>query len=291
MTTSVQGRPLRAIVLGSRGMLGSDLVQCAPAGTTLWTGFPNAEQLDIRNARSIARLLDEFVPSIVLNAAAYTKVDDAEQNVEIASAVNGTAVGALGTTCAARSIPVVHFSTDYVVPGTGGRPYREVDPVSPVNAYGESKLLGERLLRASGADALILRTQWLFGSNGRSFPRTMWERARAGLVTRVVDDQRGRPTYTRHLAAATWALIEHGARGLFHVTNEGEATWFELAARVFDAADARHLLSSCATSDYPTPAHRPAYSVLDNSRFKQAAQSALPNWTAALDEFMSSFPK
>jgi dTDP-4-dehydrorhamnose reductase len=139
----------------------------------------------------------------------------------------------------------VHFSTDYVFDGKASRPYREDTPTKPVNAYGESKLAGEKALAQTGADWLIVRTQWLFGVNGKSFPRTMWERAHAGLETRVVRDQTGRPTFSHDLAVAVWALIARGTPGVMHVANDGQATWFDVAAHVFARAGRPDGTSRC----------------------------------------------
>lgn len=275
---------LKVLVLGAGGMLGSDLVSTAPPGVAITRGL-DAARLDITDKPSIAHVLDTLKPATVINAAAYTKVDDAETNEERAFAVNSTAVGELGMACGMRGIKVVHFSTDYVFPGTSATSYREDDPVGPVNAYGRSKLAGEEALRASGAEMLIVRTQWLFGVNGRSFPRTMWERARARLATRVVADQYGRPTFTEDLAIATWRLIAVNARGTFHITNEGEATWFEVAQRVFEGEACTDLLSACGTDEYATRARRPRYSVLDTARFQAVAENRLPHWTDALNRF------
>jgi dTDP-4-dehydrorhamnose reductase len=222
----------------------------------------------------------------VINATAYTAVDRAETERALAFAVNGDAVAALTRACVERDIGVVHYGTDYVFDGRGTRPWREDDPVAPLNAYGESKRAGEAALLESGARHLMLRTQWLYGIHGKSFPRTMWERAVAGQATRVVADQHGSPTYTVDLARATWALLAREVTGLFHATNAGEATWFDLARRVFDAAGRGELLSPCNTEDYPTPARRPGFSVLDGARLR-ATGTVMRPWEAALDEFLA----
>jgi dTDP-4-dehydrorhamnose reductase len=188
---------------------------------------------------------------------------------------------------ARRQIAVVHFSTDYVFPGTAKTPYREADPVAPINAYGASKWRGEEAVRASGAHALILRTQWLFGPAGKSFPRLMWERASAEMPTRVVDDQHGRPTYTRDLAIATWRLVERRASGTVHVTNGGaDATWYDVAREVFTRAGTGSLLSRCSTAEYPTRARRPAYSVLCTEELERLLGAPLPDWRDALGRFL-----
>jgi dTDP-4-dehydrorhamnose reductase len=201
--------------------------------------------------------------------------------------VNGEAVRSLAAACACRGIALAHFSTDYVVDGESARPYREDDAPAPHSVYGASKLAGERGVRESGAEHLVLRTQWLFGEAGRSFPRTMWERARRGEPTRVVGDQWGRPTWTRDLAAATWRLLAGPARGILHVTSSGApTTWYDVARAVFDAAGAPSLLSRCTTEEYPTPARRPAYGVLDTTRLESEIGISMMPWREALERFV-----
>lgn len=275
---------MRVLLLGAGGMLATDLAREAPPHVDL-RSLSHAE-CDITDAAALDRELGRVAADVVINATAYTAVDRAETERELANRVNGHAVGQLGMLCAERGARVIHFSTDYVFPGDASRPYREDDPVAPLNAYGASKLLGETLLARSGARYCVVRTQWLFGRNGRSFPRTMWERARAGQPTRVVSDQQGRPTYTVDLARATWAVMAAGTTGILHAANQGATSWFGLAQRVFDRLGAGELLSPCATTDYPTPAKRPAFSVLDTSRLEAIPGGAMPPWEDAVDRFL-----
>jgi dTDP-4-dehydrorhamnose reductase len=275
---------MRALILGAGGMLGHDLVRTAP--TDLDVRPLTKSDLDITDTTSLAALIGHLKPAVIVNAAAYTAVDRAEAEREQAFRVNAEAVGELGRIAARTGARVVHFSTDYVFDGTASEPYREDSPTQPVNAYGESKLAGEEALETSGADWLIVRTQWLFGLNGKSFPRTMRERAQAGLATKVVRDQMGRPTYTHDLAQAVWALIGRGAKGLVHVANDGQATWFDIAAQVFERARRRDLLTACTTADFPTPARRPHYSVLDTGHLEQTLGRRLPPWPEAVGRFL-----
>ena len=275
---------MRALVLGAGGMLGHDLVRAALSGTELHPF--SRQQLDVTDARALAGRVSALRPDVILNAAAYTAVDRAEAETKQAWRVNAEAVGELGRIAAATGARVVHFSTDYVFDGNASRPYREDSPTDPVNAYGATKLAGEEALRRSGADWLIVRTQWLFGVNGKSFPRTMWERARAGLTTKVVTDQTGRPTYSHDVAPAVWKLIDDGVSGVMHIANDGEATWFDVAARVFERAGRRDLLTACSTADFPTAARRPRYSVLDTTRLDERLGGPLPPWADAVDRFL-----
>src|SRR5690348_15173096 len=273
---------MRALILGAGGMLGHDLVRTAPR---IDLQSLTRQQLDITDTAALARRVTELRPDIILNAAGYTAVDRAEAEREQAFRVNAEAVGELGRIAARTGARVVHFSTVYVFDGTASEPYREDSPTKPVNAYGESKLAGEEALKAGGADWLIVRTQWLFGVNGKSFPRTMWERARAGLATKVVQDQTGRPTYSHDLAAVMWTLIAKETRGVIHLGNDGQATWFDVATRVFARAGTPELLTACSTADFPTPARRPTYSVLATSRLEELGVR-MPPWQQAVERLL-----
>lgn len=276
---------MRALLLGAGGMLGHDLARTAPPRTDLHAF--TRQELDITATRALAACVSDLRPDVILNTAAYTAVDRAETERDLCFRVNAEAVGELGRLASRAGARVVQFSTDYVFDGKASRPYREDSPTDPVNAYGASKLAGEKALEESGADRLIVRTQWLFGVNGKSFPRTMWERARAGLETKVVRDQTGRPTYSHDLAFAVWALIGRGASGVVHAANDGQATWFDVAARVFAHAGRTDLLSACSTVDFPTPARRPTYSVLDTTRCEQEFAERLPPWDQAVERFLA----
>lgn len=275
---------MRALLLGAGGMLGSDLVSTSPREIELEPRDRNGA--DVTDARAVATVLDLVKPDVVVNATGFTAVDRAETETSEAFAINANAVAALGQLCAERNIRVIHFSTDYVFDGTATRPYREDDGVAPLSVYGRSKLAGEKELRDSGAPFAILRTQWLFGLHGSSFPRTMWERASQQKSTRVVNDQLGRPTYTVDLARATWRVVLANLTGIYHVANTGAATWFDVAKQVFETAGMSHLLEPCTSAEFPRPAPRPARSVLDTSKFETALHTSLPHWSEALAAFL-----
>jgi dTDP-4-dehydrorhamnose reductase len=272
-------------------MLAHDVVAEAPAGVEL-VALPKAE-LDITDRAALHRTVIETRPDVVINAAAYTNVDGAEREPDLAQAVNGEAPGLIGRAARDAGALVLQYSTDYVFAGKAKQPLREDGPTAPLGIYGASKLAGERALAESRARHLIVRTQWLFGRHGRSFPRTMWERARSGTATRVVNDQTGRPTYTVDLARATWVLLTTAGRadahgeGVIHVANGGRATWYDVARRVFEAAGAAALLTTCTTQEYPTPARRPAWSVLDTTRYDRLSSAPLPPWEDAVDRFLN----
>ena len=277
---------MRVLLLGAGGMLGHDIAASAPPATLV--SVPSRSDLDVTDETALLRTVEECSPEAIINATGYTQVDDAERHPEQAFAVNATAVASLAAIAAARDIVVVHFSTDYVFNGNSTAPYAEDSPPDPLNVYGASKLAGERALVASGARHLLIRSQWLFGVHGRSFPRTMLERARQSLSTRVVTDQIGRPTFTIDLAGAMWRLLEMGATGAFHVANAQQASWFEVAQRMFAATGRIALLQGVTSAEYGARARRPAYSVLDTSRYTRATGDSLPSWQDALDRFSRS---
>jgi dTDP-4-dehydrorhamnose reductase len=265
-------------------MLGHDLVQTAPSSVSL-LALSHAD-LDILQPEAIEARLRDFRPDVVINASGYTAVDKAETEAAEAFAVNATGVGLFARATARHNAVLVHYSTDYVFDGLASAPYPETAPTNPLNVYGASKLAGEHAIKESGAKALVIRTQWLFGQHGHSFPRVMWGRARQGASTRVVADQFGRPTSTRDLATATWTLVGLGVTGLTHVANAGSASWFDVAERVFARVGASRLVERCSTADYPLPATRPPRSLLDTAAYCAATGRDLPNWRDALDRFL-----
>ena len=284
---------MRVLLFGAGGMLARDLVSHTPPSIEV-VPHPRSAT-DVTSEQQVAAALRDARPDLVINCAAYTNVDRAESESAVAFAVNGEGPAIIGRAVErwSRETRVVHYSTDYVFNGRSTLPYGEEDGPDPLGAYGASKLAGERALAASGARYLIIRTQWLFGLTGRSFPRTMWDRARAGQATRVVNDQRGRPTYTVDLARSTWLLFTGEASRerirpvtILHVANAGSATWYDVASRVFEAAAAGRALTACGTADYPSPAPRPVHSVLDTTRFESVSGDQLPSWQDAVDRFL-----
>lgn len=276
--------PRRVLLTGARGMLGQALWAARP--TSLEVVALGRDDLDIADRGAVRDAVARIRPEWIINAAAYTAVDRAETEESEATRVNGEAVGHLAEAATRCDAGVVHFGSDYVFDGRATSPYPEDADPNPLGAYGRSKLHGEVLLRSAGARFLLVRTQWLFGPGGKSFPLTMWQRARNGQPTRVVNDQFGSPTSTVDLARATWGLI--GREGTIHVVNRGVASWFDVASHVFQWAGARHLLTPCQSADYPVLAPRPAYSALDTARFEQLTGGALPDWPIALSQFLDT---
>lgn len=250
------------------------------------------DALDLTSSPSEIRTVIAGLPSgldVLINAAAYTNVDGAETEPDLAYQVNATAPASLAQACAALDLPFIHISTDYVFDGEADQPYQTDDDTDPLGVYGASKLDGELAVLESGARALILRTSWVYDGEGRNFLTTMLRLAETRSQLSVVDDQIGRPTYTGHLAAAIFKAAEIIAAEtdfeteIYHVTNGGEQiSWADFAKAIFKAKGLDVQVENIPTSDYPTPAERPAYSVLDTDSFERTFHHPLPEWQAGL---------
>lgn len=295
---------LRILVLGANGMVGWEAVRaCAPLGTIIGAG---RDRVDIAERAQLVTLLDGQQPDVIINAAAYTAVDQAENEKEAAMRANRDAPAVLGAWARDHHAAVIHFSTDYVFDGTKTSAYAEHDETHPLSVYGESKLLGEHALADSGCAHLILRTSWVYATRGRNFALTMLRLARSRQELRVVSDQHGAPTWARALAQTVAALVARAGAtradvvgqlrdrgGVFHASCGGQTTWHGFARRVLDrVADSQRVCTSVqpiASADYPTAAARPRNSVLDNTRLQQQWAVALPAWDAALDMALDGF--
>lgn len=233
-------------------------------------------ELDLTRPETIETALLPGV-RVVINCAAYTDVDGAESDEAAATLVNGFAVSALAERCREIGATLVHFSTDYVFAGVSDAPYPVDAPIAPLNAYGRSKALGESKIRDARGNHLILRTSWLYAPWGKNFVRTMAHLSADRDSLRVVSDQRGRPTSVEHLAQATLALLDADARGTLHVTDGGECSWFEFASAVVSELHPSCGVEPCASDEFPRPAPRPSYSVLD-LEVTEALIGAMPDW-------------
>jgi dTDP-4-dehydrorhamnose reductase len=251
------------LLLGARGMLGRAWTARLERDGREHRGL-DLPELDVTVPGAVAGAFPEGC-RLVVNCSGYTDVDGAERHPEAAEAVNAAAVGLIAAACRERGALLVHYSTDYVFGGTARRPYAPDAPTGPLNVYGRSKLRGEELLRASGGEHLLVRTSWLYAPWGKNFVRTIAALARRGAPLRVVDDQTGRPTSAEGLAAGTLGLLHAGARGTFHLTDGGQCTWFDFAVRVAAGVNPACRVERCSTAEFPRPARRPAWSVLDTS--------------------------
>lgn len=251
------------MIVGYTGMLGHELTQvCEVTGrrTILLAG---PDDLDITDRAAVQEAINDSSAGVVINATGYTDVDGAETNAHAADAVNRLGVLHLAEACRDHGALLVHYSTDYVFNGEGDRPYPIDAPVSPQSVYGRTKLAGEKAIVESGADHLIIRTSWLFAPHGENFLLTILRLAHDRDDLKVVADQTGRPTAAGDLAKMTLALIDHEKRGVFHAANDGSCTWYEFASEIVKVAGLDCVVRPCKTEEFPRPAPRPRYSVLD----------------------------
>lgn len=269
---------MKILITGSTGQLGKALLRQADAAPEPVIGFTH-RQLDITDTTRLEKALADRQPAVVINAAAYTDVDRSEQEPQKAFAVNTKGPSYLAACCAKSDIPLVHISTDYVFDGTKNSPYKETDPIAPLGIYGQSKADGEHAVRTLCARHVIIRTAWLYGVDGRNFVKTMLKLGRERESLRVVADQYGSPTCADDLAAAVYVIlrrIRHKKNipwGTYHFNGKGVTTWYEFADTIFDYARRfgkmrLQRVEPITTAEYPTPARRPPYSVLDCARIK-----------------------
>ncbi|MEA2355733.1 MAG: dTDP-4-dehydrorhamnose reductase [Solirubrobacteraceae bacterium] len=274
----------RVLVTGAGGMLGRDVVGAAGAGGLEAVGLGRAE-LDITDPAAVGAALGDVRPDVVVNCAAWTDVDGAEDHEEAAFAVNATGAGVLARAATRVGARLVHVSTDYVFDGAAARAYRESDPVAPGSAYGRTKLAGEDAVLAAGGGHVVVRSSWLFGPGGRCFPATMLGLADAGRrEVGVVVDQVGCPTFTGHLAPALLEAGARGAPGVHHIAGAGHCSWHELAVEVFRRAGVDMRVRVLTTAEMPRPAPRPAWSVLGSER---PDPIVLPAWEDGVAAYLA----
>lgn len=271
----------RWMVTGAGGMLGQELTGALRQAGERVTALDRAG-LDVTDPAAVTDCLAATGPAVVVNCAAWTAVDLAEEREAEALAVNGTGAANLAAACARRGARLVQISTDYVFGAAGRDRYAEDDPPAPLNAYGRTKLAGERAVLATGG--WVVRTAWLYGAHGPNFVRTMLGRAQSGAAVTVVDDQRGQPTWTAEVAGRVLALAQSGAApGVYHATGAGSTTWYGLAREVYRLAGADPaLVTPVTTAAYPRPAARPGCSVLGHDGWAQAGLAAPADWADAL---------
>ena len=290
----------KILVFGANGQVGRALVGNAPQ---LTTGFDRSSA-DICCEDAIRRAVRDHPPLAIVNAAAYTAVDKAEVELEQALRVNRDGAALLAAAASAAGVPFIHISTDYVFDGTRRTPYREDDPMAPLSAYGLSKVEGERAVREMCAKHIILRTSWVYSPYGTNFVRTMLRLADGREELRIVNDQLGCPTAAADMASAILAIVEHvrapnfSSWGAYHYCGRDEVTWYRFAELIFQAAERRGWKSPClvpiSTAGYPTPARRPAYSVLSTEKVQRtfgiASRPLGESLGECLDELMSPLP-
>jgi dTDP-4-dehydrorhamnose reductase len=276
---------LRILVTGAGGQLGGEV---AAAGAERGHDVvpTTRSECDVLDPAGVGRVLDSHSPAVVINCAAWTDVEGAENNSDGAFALNAMAPRILAAACASRDILLVHISTDYVFNGSGSSPLDEWTPPAPLSLYGASKLAGEREVRAVARRHQVIRSSWLYGRDGPNFVLTILRRAEQGKELRVVADQTGTPTWTGHLAPALLRVAERGIPGTYHLTNTGETTWHGFAGAILQAAGRDEHVTPISAADYPSQAARPAYSVLDNRAWRILGEAPLPDWREGLAAYV-----
>ncbi len=273
----------RIAVLGGRGMLGSDLVQ-----TCRQQGFApivfDLPEFDINNADHVQQAVSDA--EIIVNCAAYTNVDGAESQAELAYKVNADAVGRLGTIARQAGKWILHISTDFVFDGRGDKPYVETDHPNPINTYGKTKLAGEQLLARSGCEHCIVRVEWTYGSAGNNFVTKLIQRAKSQDMLKVVDDQTGSPTATTQAAGAICELLRKKPEGIYHFANAGYVTRYGMAQFIFERLSMNVNLVPCKTSDFPSPATRPLNSRFNCGKISDLLDEPIDSWKGPLELFL-----
>lgn len=275
----------KIVILGGKGMLGTDLVKtCQKQNFNI--KIYDLPEFDITNFRQLEKAVNSA--DIVINCAAYTNVDGAEKEKELAYKVNAEAVGHLGAIARDNDIWVLHISTDFVFDGMREKPYLETDTPNPVNEYGRTKLAGEKLLEQSGCKYGIMRVEWTYGTAGNNFVSKLIQRARTDDTVNVVDDQVGSPTATTEVSHAIINMMDKKPEGLFHFANAGYVSRYEMAGFIFDKLKMDVNLMPCKTSDYVTPAARPLNSRFDCSKITEILGEPIESWQTVLERYLNN---
>jgi dTDP-4-dehydrorhamnose reductase len=277
----------RLLITGAGGLLGNEISNAFRAEYEVFA--TDVKECDVTDPADCRRVIREFRPETVIHCAAYTAVDRAEIEKTLAFKVNAEGTGNLARECREYGALLVTYGTDYVFDGTSGRPYKEEDPVNPLSVYGRSKLEAEKALRKEGPEHLLVRSQWLYGPHGRNFVFAILDKAAKGENIRIASDQTGCPTFAKDLADATKRLLDAGARGTFHFSNEGETTWFGFASFIFMHSRVTPVsLEPAPSCSLPYPARRPSYSALDKAKYRKVTGATPRNWQDAVLDFLEN---
>ena len=277
---------MRILLIGKNGQLGHELARSLPAVVEEVIATDRS-QLELTDPDAIRRVVRDARPNVIINVSAYNAVDRAEDESKLAMTVNGSAPGVLAEEAKRLGALLVHYSTDYVFDGSKRTPYLEDDAPAPLSTYGASKLAGELAVRSSGSRYLLLRTSWVYGPRANNFYEVVKRKAAAAEPMRMVDDQTSVPTPASFLAAMTIALLDKEAAGLMHLVPSGEATRYEFAREIVRLSGSRSKVEPARTTDFPSAARRPAYSVMSKARAASALGGALPDWKAQLQQVMA----
>ncbi len=275
---------MKILITGSNGMLGHDLIEVLKDNHELI--LTTSKTLDITNKDQVFEVICDAEPDVVINSAAYTDVDGCEENQDLAYSVNGEGVKNLALACKEVDCALVHISTDYIFNGKNDRPWVEDDEIGPISVYGKSKLKGEEAILETLDKYFIVRTAWLYGINGKNFPKTMLELAKNHSEITVVYDEVGTPTYTPDLAYGISELIETDYYGIYHLTNSGNCSWCEFARYIFEVADKDVKVVPVTASEFARPAPRPSYSVLENKKWVDKGFKPLRSYKEAIKEYV-----
>ena len=276
---------MKVLILGAGGQLGSELARsCSAVGDDVVA--TSRSEIDIADGARVRDVVRAQRPDVVFNAAAYTAVDRAETEVQAAEMINGRAAGRVAEVCRDLVVRLVHYSTDYVFDGLATEPIAEEAQPAPTGAYGRSKLNGERAVAASGAEAYIVRTSWVYGLEGANFIKTVLRVTGERGSMSVVDDQRGSPTWARDLAVASRRLVDAGPAGTYHLTNAGDCTWYELARETLRIVGVNADLAPITSAEFGARARRPSYSVLSNQKLQTAGVTPPRPWRDALTAYI-----
>ena len=281
---------MKVMLTGANGQLGQELV-CQLKATSFSVFSFTKTELDITDELKVQKVVGEIQPDVIINAAAFTKVDLAESEETLAYNINGFAQRNLAVAAEKVGAKICYVSTDYVFDGTGEVPYKEYDECNPLGVYGKSKYIGEQLTQSLSSKYFIVRTSWVYGEYGSNFVKTMLKLAETRNELGVVQDQIGSPTYTVDLAEFIIKLINTDKFGIYHCTNSGSCSWYEFAKAIFEELELRIKVNPLKTEQYPTPAERPHYSVLDNMSLQINGFTPIRHWRESLKVFLENLKK
>jgi dTDP-4-dehydrorhamnose reductase len=282
-------RVKKVLVTGANGQLGWELQQAAKANPNFEFIFLDRSAMDLSNPDGLLKIIESYAPSAIINTAAYTAVDKAEIEKSLAHVINAEAVAELASIAKNKNIPFITYSTDYVFSGNAAIPYVTDTQLAPVNYYGKTKADGEQMALAANPDSIIIRTSWVFSSHGNNFVKTMIRLMKERDSLNIVGDQQGRPTYARDLATASIQILNAlnlglPIKGIYHFANTGETTWFDFAQKIKELAGLECTLTPINSDQFPTPAKRPNYSVLDTQKIEKELNLHIPHWELALSD-------
>ena len=282
-------RVKKVLVTGANGQLGWELQQVAKANPNFEFIFLDRSAMDLSNPDGLLKIIESYAPSAIINTAAYTAVDKAETEKSLAHVINAEAVAELASIAKNKNIPFITYSTDYVFSGNAAIPYVTDTQLAPVNYYGKTKADGEQMALAANPDSIIIRTSWVFSSHVNNFVKTMIRLMKERDSLNIVGDQQGRPTYARDLATASIQILNAlnlglPIKGIYHFANTGETTWFDFAQKIKELAGLECTLTPINSDQFPTPAKRPNYSVLDTQKIEKELNLHIPHWELALSD-------